>query len=85
VKEVNIGASVFRAWVSGLQEGASLKVSHDELLHHFMMNYASGKVSEVARTKLSLMGASGQAKPLLQKLQEERADRPPISRTSLSV
>jgi hypothetical protein len=49
------------------------------------MNHASAKVSEVARTKLSLMGASGKAKPLLRKLQEERADLPAGSRTPLAV
>jgi fructose-bisphosphate aldolase, class II len=85
VVKVNIGAGIFRTWVSGLQEGALLKGSHDELPHHLMMNHASAKVSEVARTKLSLMGASGQAKPLLRKLQEERADLPAISRAPLSV
>jgi hypothetical protein len=72
VVKVNIGAGVFRVWVSGLQERGSLKRSHHELNHHFMMNYASKKVSEVARTKLLPMGASGQAKRLLRKLQEAR-------------
>jgi tagatose 1,6-diphosphate aldolase GatY/KbaY len=85
VVKVNIGAGIFRAWMSGLQEGASLKGNHDELPHHFMMNHASAKVSEVARTKLSLMDAPGQAKPLLRRLQGESADLATISRTPLSV
>ena len=74
VVKVNIGADVFRTWVAGLQEGASLKPRGEEPPHHVMMNHASAKVSDVARWKLSLMGASGQANPLRQKLQEQRAD-----------
>ena len=85
VVKVNIGADVFRAWVAGLQEGSSLKPRGDEPLHHAMMNHASAKVSEVARRKLSLMGASGQADPLLRKLQEERADWLATARAPLPV
>ncbi|HSZ76469.1 MAG TPA: class II fructose-bisphosphate aldolase [Chthoniobacterales bacterium] len=84
VVKVNIGADGFRAWVAGLQEGASLKAG-DAPLHHVMMNHASAKVSEVARRKLSLIGACGKAGPLLQRLEEERTDLPAISRTPLSV
>jgi fructose-bisphosphate aldolase, class II len=76
VVKVNIGAAVFRAWMAGLQEGASLKGSHDEPPHHVMMNHASAKVNEVARSKLSLTGASGQARPLLQRLEATRTDLP---------
>ncbi len=76
VVKVNIGADLFRAWMSGLQEGASLEVSDHEPPHHVTMTHASARVSEVARTKLSLMGASGQAKPLLQRLEETRKDLP---------
>jgi fructose-bisphosphate aldolase class II len=79
VVKVNIGADVFRAWVSGLQEGASLKSSDDAPPHHIMMNHASKKVSEVARAKLSLTGASSHAKPLLQRLEEARMDLPASS------
>jgi fructose-bisphosphate aldolase class II len=85
VVKVNIGADAFRAWVAGLQEGASLKPRGDEPPHHVMMNHASAKVSEVARRKLSLMGASGKAGPLLRRLEEERIDLPAISRAPLSV
>jgi fructose/tagatose bisphosphate aldolase len=84
VVKVNIGADVFRAWVAGLQEGASLKPHGEEPPHHIMMNHASTKVSEVARRKLSLMGASGQAKSLLQRLEAARTDLPK-SATPVSV
>jgi hypothetical protein len=47
--------------------------------------YSSQIKAHHFRTKLSLMGASGQAKPLLRRLQEERADLPAISRAPLSV
>ena len=85
VVKVNIGADIFRTWVRGLQEGASIKGRGDEPPHHLMMNHASAKVSEVARTKLSLMGASGQAKPLLQQLETARTDLPAISAAPLGV
>jgi fructose-bisphosphate aldolase, class II len=85
VVKVNIGADVFRAWVAGLQEGALLKPRGDEPLHHAMMNHASAKVSELARRKLLLMGASGKANPLLRKLQEERGDLLATSREPLPV
>jgi hypothetical protein len=49
------------------------------------MNHASAKVSEVARKKLSLMGASGKANPLLRKLQEGRGDLLATSREPLPV
>jgi hypothetical protein len=44
--------------------------------HQVMMRHASVKVTEVARTKLALMGASHRAKPLLHKLDEATADLP---------
>jgi fructose-bisphosphate aldolase, class II len=76
VVKVNIGADLFRAWVSGLQEGAALKVTGHEPLHHVMMTHASGKVTELARKKLSLMGAPGHAKSMQQRLEEARSDLP---------
>ena len=78
VVKVNIGADIVRAWMSGVQEGASLESGH-EPPHLVMMRHASTKVTEVARKKLSLMGASSHAKPLLQKLEEVRDDLSAIS------
>jgi fructose-bisphosphate aldolase, class II len=75
VVKVNIGADIFRAWVSGLKEGGRLGSDHGhEPPHHLMMNHASKEVSEVARAKLSLMGASSHAEPLLRILEGERSD-----------
>jgi hypothetical protein len=62
-----------------------LKARGDAPPHHVMMNHASAKVSEVARTKLSLMDASGKAGPLLRRLEEERNDLPATWRAPLSV
>jgi fructose-bisphosphate aldolase, class II len=73
VVKVNIGADVIRAWMTGCQEGALLD-SGDDPPHQVMMNHASKKVSQMARMRLSVMGASNHAKPLLRKLQEERVD-----------
>ena len=80
VVKVNIGADIFRAWMTGIKEGAQLDSGHShEPPHHIMMNHASKKVSEVARAKLSLMGASSHAKPLLQMLEDENADLKALS------
>ena len=80
VVKVNIGADVFRAWMTGIKEGAQLDSGHThEPPHHIMMNHASKKVSEVARAKLSLMGASSHAKPLLRMLEDENADLKALS------
>ena len=76
VVKVNIGADLFRAWISGLQEGAALKVTGHEPPHYGMMTHASGKVTELARKKLSLMGAPGHAKSMQQRLEEARSDLP---------
>ena len=84
VVKVNIGADVVRAWMRGLKEGALLE-SGDDPPHQVMMQHAATKVSEVAQTKLSLMGASGHAKPLLQDLEEQSADLPAITAAPLSV
>jgi fructose/tagatose bisphosphate aldolase len=84
VVKVNIGADVIRAWMRGLKEGALLE-SGDDPPHQVMLQHAATKVSEVAQTKLSLMGASRHAKPLLQYLEEESADLPAITAAPLSV
>jgi fructose/tagatose bisphosphate aldolase len=76
VVKVNIGADLFRAWVSGLQEGAALPLAGREPPHHVMMTHASSKVTELARKKLFLMGAPSHAKSLQQRLEEARTDLP---------
>ena len=86
VVKVNIGADIFRAWMAGLKEGAQLDSgdSH-EPPHHIMMNHASKKVADVARARLSLMGASSHAKPLLRLLEDANADLERLSVTPASV
>jgi fructose-bisphosphate aldolase class II len=84
VVKVNIGADIVRAWMSGMQEGAQLK-SGQEAPHHVMMRHASAKVSEVARTKLALMGASSHGTALRRKLEEETADLREMSADLLGV
>jgi fructose-bisphosphate aldolase class II len=76
VVKVNIGADLFRAWVRGLQEGASLQISGHEPPHHVMMRHATATVTEIAWKKLSLTGAIGHAKALQQRLEEARIDLP---------
>ena len=84
VVKVNIGADIVRAWMKGLQESARLESGH-EPPHHLAMQYAGAKVSGVARAKLSLMGASLQAKPMQRKLEEAVTDLKPNQSVSLPV
>jgi len=81
---VNVGADVVRAWMIGRQEGA-LSDSADEPPHQFMMNHASKKVTQMARRRLSAVGASNHANPLLGELQEARLDLSAHSAVHLSV
>jgi fructose-bisphosphate aldolase class II len=86
VVKVNIGADVVRAWMTGIKEGAQLESGDSHAPpHHLMMNHASKKVTEAARAKLSLMGASSHAKPLLRRLEDEDADLTPIAVASISA
>src|SRR6201987_5991844 len=75
VVKINIGADIVRAWMKGLQEGALVESGH-EPPHQVMMRHAGAKVSEIARVKLSLMGGSNRARPLLRKLEEATTDLP---------
>ena len=84
VVKVNVGADIVRAWMSGIEEGAQLKSGH-EPPHHVMMQHASAKVTEVARTKLSLMGATSHGTELRRKLEEETADLTTISAEPVGV
>jgi ketose-bisphosphate aldolase len=84
VVKINIGADIVRAWMNGLKEGALLESGH-EPPHQVMMRHAGAKVSEIARVKLSLMGGSNRARPLLRKLEEATTDLPAESAATLSV
>ena len=84
VVKINIGADLVRAWMKGLQEGALLESGH-EPPHHVAMKYAGAKVTEVSRAKLSLMGASRQAKPMQGTLEEAVADVQPNQAVVLPV
>lgn len=84
VVKINIGADIVRAWMNGLKEGALLESGH-EPPHQVMMRHAGTKVSEIARVKLSLMGGSNRARPLLRKLEEATTDLPAESAATLSV
>jgi fructose-bisphosphate aldolase, class II len=78
VVKVNIGADIVRAWMKGISEGISLE-SGDQPPHEVMLRHASGRVSEAARKKLSLMGASEHAEALFQCLTETGSDLDKIS------
>jgi fructose-bisphosphate aldolase, class II len=82
VVKVNIGADIVRAWMKGISEGMSIECG-EKPPHEVMLGHATGRVTEVARKKLSLMGASQHAEALLQHLTEARADLDSISSPSL--
>ena len=81
VVKVNIGADIVRAWMKGINEGISM-VCGEKPPHEVMLRHAGGRVSEVARLKLSLMGASRHAEALSQRLSEASADLDSISTPS---
>ncbi len=56
VVKINIGAALSRAWCQGSRE--ALEAGED---HYGVLDCAMGRVREVARHRLQLMGASGQA------------------------
>lgn len=68
VVKVNIGADLSRAVISGLAESATQTPRPDEPAHQHAFRLVTEKVCEVARQKLSLMGASSHAKGLLERL-----------------
>jgi len=78
VVKVNIGADIVRAWMKGISEGLLLECG-EKPPHEVMLGHAAGRVSEAARKKLSLMGASQHAEALLKHLSESGSDLDAIS------
>ena len=72
VVKVNIGAAVFEAWISGLEEGVAKKSSDShEPRHYGISKHAMDKVTEAARGRIRLLRASNRADSMKKALQAE--------------
>ncbi|MBV8813111.1 MAG: class II fructose-bisphosphate aldolase [Verrucomicrobia bacterium] len=67
VYKVNIGAALIRGFVEGLEEGAALPPDH-EPRHQQILRHVTAKLRDIARHRLSLFGASGHGRKLLEQL-----------------
>lgn len=73
VYKINIGAALINGFVAGLAEGADLPPDH-EPMHQRILRHVVAKLREIARSRLSLFGASGHGKKLLVELDTAEAD-----------
>ena len=72
VVKVNIGAAIFKAWISGLEEGVTQKSSDPhEPRHYGISKHAMDKVTEAARGRIRLLRASNRADSMKKALQGE--------------
>ena len=73
VYKINIGAALISGFVEGLSEGAELPGDH-EPKHQRILRHVIAKLRDIARSRLSLFGASGHGKKLLAQLGAAQAD-----------
>jgi len=73
VYKINIGAALINGFVDGLAEGAELPPDQ-EPKHQRILRHVVAKLRDIARTRLSLFGASGHGQKLLVLLETARAD-----------
>jgi fructose-bisphosphate aldolase, class II len=73
VYKVNIGAALIRGFVEGLQEGLALPPDY-EPPHQVILRHVTTKLREIARHRLSLFGASGHGRKLLEQLAVAKED-----------
>jgi fructose-bisphosphate aldolase class II len=73
VYKINIGAALINGFVAGLVEGAELPPDQ-EPKHQRILRYVVAKLRDIARSRLSLFGASGHGRKLLVLLDSARAD-----------
>jgi fructose-bisphosphate aldolase class II len=73
VYKINIGAALINGFVEGLVEGAEL-APDQEPRHQRILRHVVAKLREIARSRLSLFGASGHGKKLLIELDTAEAD-----------
>jgi fructose/tagatose bisphosphate aldolase len=73
VYKINIGAALINGFVEGLVEGAELPADQ-EPKHQRILRHVVAKLRDIARSRLSLFGASGHGKKLLVHLDTAAAD-----------
>jgi fructose-bisphosphate aldolase class II len=73
VYKINIGAALINGFVRGLEEAAALPPDH-EPRHQQILRHVTGKLREIARSRLSAFGASGHGKRLLTNLVAAKED-----------
>jgi fructose-bisphosphate aldolase class II len=73
VYKINIGAALINGFVEGLVEGAELPPDQ-EPKHQRILRHVVTKLRDIARSRLSLFGASGHGKKLLVHLDTASAD-----------
>jgi fructose-bisphosphate aldolase, class II len=73
VYKINIGAALINGFVEGLAEGMELQPDH-EPKHQQIMRYVTAKLREIARSRISLFGASGHGRKLQIQLATAAAD-----------
>jgi len=73
VYKINIGAALINGFVAGLAEGAELPPD-SEPKHQRILRHVVAKLRDIARSRISLFGASGHGKKLLIQLDTAEAD-----------
>ena len=73
VYKVNIGAALIRGFVEGLEEAATLPPDW-EPRHQQILRHVTNKLRDIARHRLSLFGAAGHGKKLLEQLGSAKDD-----------
>jgi fructose-bisphosphate aldolase class II len=82
VYKINIGQALINGFVEAMAEGASLPRNHDPR-HQQIMRHVTDKLRDIARTRLSLFGASGHGTKLVAELAQAKTDVLDRVRTSV--